>query len=229
MNPGSMSEAAIVGYCRACGKGLAEGEVYRAQGAMYCKSHAPMEQAGPSPYTASPYSSSPYNAPPAGTAMGSGISPGVAFVLGFIPGVGAIYNGQYAKGLIHVLVIGLAISALSSDELNGFGPLIALMMVAFWIYMPFDAYHVAQARLSGQAVDSGVPGGAGNFPAAAVILIALGTALLLNNLGIFELRRALRYWPVLLIGAGVYMLVDRFSTRGDPVSKPGDTKLVDSK
>ncbi len=217
MNPGSMSEATIVGYCRACGKGLAEGEVYRAQGAMYCKAHAPMEQAGASPYSAPP--------PPAGMAMGSGISPGVAFVLGFIPGVGAIYNGQYAKGLIHVLVIGLAISALSSDEINGFGPLIALMMVAFWIYMPFDAYHVAQARLSGQTVDSGVPGGAGNFPAAAVILIALGTALLLNNLGIFELRRALRYWPVLLIGAGVYMLVDRFSARDDSIgSKLGDSK-----
>ncbi len=221
MNPGSMSEATIVGYCRACGRALSEGEVYRAHGAMYCKAHAPMDQAGPSPYNASPY-----NAPPAaGMAGSSGISPGVAFVLGFIPGVGAIYNGQYAKGLIHVLVIGLAISALSSDEISGFGPLIALMMVAFWIYMPFDAYHVAQARLSGQAVDSGVPGGAANFPAAAVILIALGLALLLNNLGVFELRRALRYWPVLLIGAGVYMLFERFSARGDSVnSKLGDSK-----
>ena len=28
-----------------------------------------------------------------------GASPGLAFLLGFIPGVGAIYNGQYVKGI----------------------------------------------------------------------------------------------------------------------------------
>ena len=31
------------------------------------------------------------------------ISPGLAFFLGWIPGVGAIYNGQYAKGLVHAV------------------------------------------------------------------------------------------------------------------------------
>jgi len=27
-----------------------------------------------------------------------------------IPGVGAVYNGQYAKGLVHVVIVGLLIS-----------------------------------------------------------------------------------------------------------------------
>ena len=31
----------------------------------------------------------------------------IALFLGFIPGVGAIYNGQYAKGLVHAVVFGL--------------------------------------------------------------------------------------------------------------------------
>ena len=46
----------------------------------------------------------------------SDVSPGLAFVLGLIPGVGAIYNGQYAKGLVHVIIIGLIISMLSNGR-----------------------------------------------------------------------------------------------------------------
>ncbi|MFZ0618535.1 MAG: hypothetical protein WAM01_07590, partial [Candidatus Acidiferrales bacterium] len=42
-------------------------------------------------------------------------SAAVAVVLGFIPGLGAVYNGEYVKALIHVLVFGGLIAALSSD------------------------------------------------------------------------------------------------------------------
>ena len=98
-----MSAETIAGYCRACGKALAEADVHRAQGAMYCKEHVPQEGAPSSPY-ASPYAA-PYT-----SLNGSGIRRRrrgtsrrvLAFVLGLIPGVGAIYNGQYAKGLVHV-------------------------------------------------------------------------------------------------------------------------------
>jgi hypothetical protein len=31
-------------------------------------------------------------------------SPGLAALLGFIPGVGAMYNEQYAKGIVHLMV-----------------------------------------------------------------------------------------------------------------------------
>jgi hypothetical protein len=51
--------------------------------------------------------------------------------------------------------------------------------------------------------------GNSKFPAAPVLLIALGILFLLNNLNIVELRRMLRYWPVLLIALGVYMLYIR--------------------
>ncbi len=84
--------------------------------------------------------------------------------------------------------------------------------------MPFEAYHTARNRQLGHPVDelsSLVPMRGSQFPAAPVILIGLGTVILLDNLGILELRRVLRFWPVLLIGAGVYMLYDRFyGTKG---------------
>jgi hypothetical protein len=47
-----------------------------------------------------------------------------------------------------------------------------------------------------------------------VLLIALGVVFLLNNLEIVELRRALRFWPALLIVLGVYLLYIRLTTEG---------------
>ena len=146
------------------------------------------------------------------------ISPIGAFWLGLIPGVGAIYNGQYAKGFVHVAVVGLGISILSNDASGGFEPLVGLMLAAFWAYMPFEAYHTARLRQSGQPVDefsSLVPMRGTRFPAIPVILIGLGTVLLLDNLGLLEMRRVLRYWPMLLIAAGAYMLYTRFSIPHD--------------
>ena len=76
-------------------------------------------------------------------------SPGLAFVLGLIPGVGAIYNGQYAKGLVHVIIIGLTISILSNGAARGFEPLLSLLLAAFFAYMAFEAYHTAQRPPAG--------------------------------------------------------------------------------
>jgi len=137
-----------------------------------------------------------------------------------IPGVGAVYNGQYAKGLVHVVIVGLIISILSSGSANGLEPLFGLMLACFWFYMAFEAYHTARRRHEGQPVDefSGlVSPRARNprFPAGPVLLIALGLIFLLNNLEILELRRVLRYWPVLLIALGVYLLFLRVTAASE--------------
>ena len=135
------------------------------------------------------------------------VSPGVAFVLGLILShVGAIYNGQYAKGLIHVFILGMLITIVSGNEVGGFEPLFGVLIPAFWAYMAFEAYHTAKLRQAGKPVDefsSLVPGGGGSrFPIAPILLIAVGVVFLLNSLEIVELRRMLRYWPVMLIALG---------------------------
>jgi TM2 domain-containing membrane protein YozV len=207
------SDAKVVGYCRACGKALDETTVHTSHGTIYCQEHIPAEPGllpePPSPYTAA--------IPP--PVPNVAISPGLAFLLGLIPGVGAIYNGQYAKGLVHVLILGLAISIVSSGSLGGLEPLLGLMITAFWFYMAFEAYHTAKKRRMGHPVDefsSLFPmRGSSKFPAAPVLLIALGVLFLLNNLNIVELRRMLRYWPVLLIALGVYMLYIRVTSAAE--------------
>jgi Domain of unknown function (DUF5668) len=148
-----------------------------------------------------------------------GASPGLAFLLGFIPGVGAIYNGQYVKGLIHVVIMGLLIGIVSSEETGNLQPLFG-MMIAVWVfYMAFEAYHTAKKRQRGEPVDefsSIVPrhGQHSRFPLAPTVLIAVGLIFLLHNLDIVRFGQLLRYWPVALICLGVYMLYERLSGDG---------------
>ncbi len=221
------SDAKVIGYCRACGKPLDATTVRTADGTIFCEEHLPMTHtqpthtepafvneppvlaaatAEPSPYTI-PYSAVPPPLP------NRDVSPGLAFGLGFIPGVGAIYNGQYAKGLVHAIMVGLIISIMDSAPGN-LEPLLAFLMTGFWLYMPFEAYHTAKRRQLGQPVDefsSLIPMGPGKsrIPVAPLVLIVLGIVFLLNNLEILELRRMLRYWPVILIAVGIYMLYMR--------------------
>ncbi|HLX45588.1 MAG TPA: DUF5668 domain-containing protein [Bryobacteraceae bacterium] len=228
------TDAKVVGYCRACGKALDETSVRSAQGTIFCEEHLPrMTESVPtapavsaaesqyaSPYTASPYTASPYTTKAPPPMPNPDVSPGVAFVLGFIPGVGAIYNGQYAKGLVHVIIIGLMISILDNNAAHGLEPLMGLLLAGFWMYMAFEAFHTAKKRQQGVAVDefsSLIPmrGGASRFPVAPVVLIALGVIFLLDNLDILDLRRMLRYWPVGLIALGAYMLYLRMAPAPD--------------
>jgi hypothetical protein len=200
--------------------------VRAAHGTIYCAEHVPVE-AGPSgsanagtppPFPGSPYSSPYTNQAPPPPLPHQDVSPGLAFLLGLIPGVGAVYNGQYAKGLVHVVIVGLLISILSNGAAEGLEVLVSLLLAAFFAYMAFEAFHTAKRRRMGQPVDefSGVlPGhGGSRFPAAPIVVITLGVVFLLSNLQILEIRRLLRFWPVLMIALGVYMLFARLSGGG---------------
>ena len=200
-------------YCRACGKALAAAEQRLAQGVIYCEQHAPAATTAPpeSPWTAPRGSAQPPSA--------SSVSPGLAFVLGLIPGVGAIYNGQYAKGLVHVVVFGLLISILNSNAVGGMEPLFGMLLPVWVFYMAFEAYHTAKKRLAGEVVDefsslASLHSGGGNAYVGPAVLIGVGVLFLLNNLELLRLYMLIKYWPVLLILLGVYMLAVRAKGEG---------------
>jgi hypothetical protein len=167
----------------------------------------PIPKAAPQPEPASPW----VNPAPAG----EGTSPGLAFLLGLMPGVGAIYNGQYAKGLVHVVIFGLLISIMKSGA-GEMEPLFGMIVAVWYLYMPFEAYHTAKKRQRGEPVDefSGLiafkrRGHSSNL--AGVVLIAAGALFLLINFEVIRLYEIIRFWPLVLIGAGVYMLYSRAS------------------
>jgi serine/threonine protein kinase len=68
------------------------------------------------------------------------------FLLGFIPGVGALYNGEYKKAAAHVGIFILI--AIFRDLFSGgsFRDALGWLRIAFFFYMAFDTYSVAQKR-----------------------------------------------------------------------------------
>ena len=192
----------------------------------------PSAQFAGSSYTSAQSSAGPYASGPSSTqytsaqnpyvrpvsaAIPADTSPGLAFLLGIIPGVGAIYNGQYVKGLVHAVVFGVLIALISSSEHSSAVPLFSMVMVGFVFYMPFEAYHTAKRRQAGIAIDEWSSLVAPNrytsrAPIGPVLLICFGVLFLLDTLHVFEFREVVRFWPVLLIVAGAVMLYNRVST-----------------
>jgi TM2 domain-containing membrane protein YozV len=179
-------------------------------GTIFCEEHAPNAAAAAQ---GAPYSQPAY---PHAVADPSA-SPGLALFLGFIPGVGAIYNGQYAKGLIHAIIFGMLVSIVGSNYVGALEPLFGILIAVWVFYMVLEAYHTARKRRAGEPIDEFSSlvdlrgAGSTRFPAGAVLLILLGGVLLLSTTEVISMERLMRYWPVLLIVAGAYMLYTRMS------------------
>jgi hypothetical protein len=147
-----------------------------------------------------------------------GTNPGLAFALGLIPGVGAIYNGEFLKAAIHVLIFGSLITV--RQQLGFAGALFGMMTFAFYMYMPFEAYYTAKKRkLRAEGIELETPidrlqqqfsGMKERELWGGVALVVIGGLLLLGNLDLFSLNRVGRLlWPVILVGLGVWLLKKR--------------------
>ncbi len=214
MNCQNHPEMPAAAYCRACGKPVCNECRRDAFGTVYCSEHLAAPAAAPPPPAAAPYGAPAPPPPYQQASTHASVSPGLALGLGFIPGVGAIYNGQYAKGLVHAIVFGILCSVTSSVG-SGLEPVFGLVLTAWIFYMAFEAYHTAQRRSRGELVDEYSSlidlRSQGQFPAAGVGLIVVGILMLLHTLDLFDFHYVVRFWPVLLIMAGAYMLYVRFA------------------
>jgi TM2 domain-containing membrane protein YozV len=125
----------VSAYCQNCGKPLCSACVRQGQaGQILCEPcYAAWQSAQQTPFV-----------PPQ-----TGIpNPGIAAVLGIIPGVGAMYNGQFFKGFIHVIIFAILISLTSSVH-SGLTVFFALLIPAWVLYQSFDAHQTALARRAG--------------------------------------------------------------------------------
>jgi hypothetical protein len=57
-----------------------------------------------------------------------------------------MYNGQFFKGLIHVVIFAVLIN------ITGYYPIFGLFIAAWVLYQSFEAYHTARARRDGMPV-----------------------------------------------------------------------------
>ena len=193
MNCAVHSNVEATGYCRNCGKALCPECTRDVAGALYCEPCLAAKVAAP--------------VLPAANAPGS--NAGLALFLGFIPGLGAVYNGQYTKAAIHVLIFGGMIAALSSDLPSGLDVFFGIALAAFVCYMPVDAYRVAKARSLGEPEPMNLLDGPGKKPVGAFVLIAIGALLLLGNFGLLRHDWFEKSWPIALVLIGGWLLWDR--------------------
>jgi cell wall-active antibiotic response 4TMS protein YvqF/B-box zinc finger protein len=239
MNCANHPQSPVAAYCRTCGKPLCTACTRPVMGVVYCETCLAERvgatvppQTNPYPQSGSFQSTGSYTAGtiPPRTPRTSGPNPGLAGLLGAIPfGVGAIYNGQYTKGLVHLGIFVALVVALSSNLADYWYIILGIGMGFFVVYQILDAIHTARAIQAGRPapdpfglttafspgqVSPGQPRDfAKNVPTGAVVLIALGVLFLLHNLGWWFLRADV-LGPLVMIAIGVWLLARRLGSPG---------------
>ena len=155
-------------------------------------------------------------------------SPFIAtFLSFFVPGLGAAYNGQTSKAIVHFAIFASFFQmAVVTDGVTFF----VLGVVGTWLFAAVDACRTAQLMRAGLAPDAEEDALArqlyGNPIAWGATLVILGLIFLAHTLlGVqFPVRRTL---PVALVVLGAYMLFDylrrrkrREELRGFDVNNP---------
>jgi TM2 domain-containing membrane protein YozV len=211
--------AAAVAYCRTCGKPLCSSCTREVKGVVYCENCLAERLAGAQPALPPPPPTAGFTSPaPAPPASGGGPNPAVAGILaGFFPfGVGAVYTGQYAKGLAHLLIfVGLIIGMDQGSPLDTF---CAFAFAFFYVWQIIDSVRTAKAiELGqpapdplglGQAFGMGEKVDTTKIPIFAIVLIGLGVLFLLQTLGVFTYSVG-NLWPIFLILLGVWIFARR--------------------
>ncbi len=216
MNCANHPDNAAVAYCRTCGKPLCAPCTRDVHGVIYCEHCLAERLEGTVPVGTMPGPGTPVG-------VSSGPNPALAGLLGAIPfGVGAVYNGQYAKGLAHLVIFCLLIFGANTarEPLDG---LFGVGIAFFVLYQIFDAVRTAKAIQMGQPAPDplglGRTFGAGEkidtskVPTAAIVLIGLGAVFLLQTSGVLSFSVE-QFWPLLLIGLGAWMMARRLGILG---------------
>jgi TM2 domain-containing membrane protein YozV len=131
-------------------------------------------------------------------------SPGLAAFLSLFPGLGQVYNGQIARAFVFFFAFVGSIYLTASGHEFPF----AFVIPFVYLFNMIDAWKGASlinARFLGGkgevAEDSGV-----ESPAWGATLVGIGLLVLFNNLGWLDLDRLARWWPLVLILAGVWLV-----------------------
>src|SRR5450755_527770 len=239
MNCATHSDTAAVAFCRTCGKPLCNQCTRDVRGVIYCEACLAARMEGTAPAAGF----TPVQTPPQtgyqqfmdqGLGLkvqpgpASGPNPAVAGILaGFFPiGVGAVYTGQYAKGLSHLVIMVLLILGVSSDVPWYVHMVLGIAIGFFYVYQIIDSIRSAKAIQMGEPAPDpfGLAStfGAGEkfdgtkVPAGAAVLIGLGVLFLLHTAGLFEFGLD-RFWPLILIFLGVWLFAKQWGLVGGTV------------
>jgi hypothetical protein len=249
MNCANHADASAVAYCRTCGKALCANCTRPVKGVIYCEECLGARMAATVPPVSAGFGSGTAPIPPAPPSPpsvpvpSSGPNPTVAGILaGFFPfGVGAVYTGQYAKGLAHLAIFGLLIAgcnvASNSPHGEALGAICGVGLAFFYVYQIVDAVRSAKAIQVGQPAPdpyglaatfgAGTKVDTSKVPFGAIVLILLGVLFLLSTMGV-DLGLD-RFWPLILIAIGGWLLARNWGLAGSGVGRCQCTRCRSSR
>ena len=205
------------GYCRNCGKPMCPACVRPVRDVLYCEDclarvvglpPAPVSTSpgvAPEQVAAAPLAPLPSVVPP--PVKGT---PVIAFILGLVPGLGAIYNGEYNKALLHIVIFAGIILGINLDLGGGAQAVLICALVVFPFYMAIDAVRTLKAKQTGENYQDPLENWTKQKSIGPILLIGLGGLFLLSNFGFFDMFRVREMiFPLILIGIGVWLLRNR--------------------
>jgi LiaF transmembrane domain/B-box zinc finger len=216
MNCANHSDATAVAYCRTCGKPLCAKCTRDVRGVIYCENCLASRLGATPPPVGSASQTPPF-------LSGTGPNPALAGILaGIFPfGVGAVYTGQYAKGLAHLVTFVLLIVGMNQG--SPLATICGLTFAFFYVYQIIDSVRSAHALQAGlpapdpfglaQAFGAGEKVDTSKIPIAAVVLIGLGVLFLIQTMGVFSMDWD-RIWPFFLIALGGWLFARRWGLLG---------------
>jgi TM2 domain-containing membrane protein YozV len=198
------------GFCRNCGKPMCPACVRPVRDVLYCEEClAKVVGLAPPPTAVSPEGVSAPLLPVAAPPPGQG-SPVLAFLLGLIPGLGAIYNGEYNKALLHIVIFAGIILGINLDLGEGAQAVLICALIVFPFYMAIDAVRTLRAKQTGENYQDPLENWTKQKAFGPILLIALGGLFLLRNFGFFDFFRMRElFFPLILIGLGIWLLRSR--------------------
>ncbi len=134
---------------------------------------------------------------------GQSHSPGRAAAAALIPSIGAVYNREYIKAVVHFAVFaGLMIVGESVEPFT-------MAAFVFYIFTIIDAYRSAEviARRTPSPSQADSPEQI-NLPLWGGALILMGIVFLLDSLDVFRVHAIVKFWPLIFIGLGSYLIFD---------------------
>jgi len=140
MNCANHPDVEKVAFCRTCGKPLCANCTRSVHGVIYCESCLAARLEGVQPNVAPAAAGFVPGAPAVVPVPVGGPNPALAGVLaGFFPfGVGAVYTGQYAKGLAHLVIFTMLVLGASSGS-EAMSVVCGLGIAGFYFYQIIDA------------------------------------------------------------------------------------------
>jgi len=235
MNCNTHGDTAAVAFCRTCGKPLCDRCTRDVRGVIYCETCLAARMEGMPAAGFVP----PQNPPQTGYQQfmdqglglkvgpgpSSGPNPAVAGILaGFFPiGVGAVYTGQYTKGLTHLVIMVLLILGVSANVPWYVSMVLGIMIGFFYIYQIIDSVRSAKAIQLGepapdpfglaQTFGTGEKFEGTKVPTGAAVLIGLGVLFLLHTAGLFEVGMGIVV-SLVLIFFGVWLFAKHWGLIG---------------